>query len=91
MKLFDADTNSGMIRKISDWFGMNFNPKLSDEKNKLSHVDHVYFSAAHSHSHGHSHGQEHHEEHTGDAGHSHDHEHEGDEHHYAIGKFTSRS
>ena len=29
MKLFGADTNSGMIRKISDWFGMNFNPKLS--------------------------------------------------------------
>ena len=29
MKLFGADTNSGMIRKISDWFGMNFDPKLS--------------------------------------------------------------
>ena len=29
MKLFGADTNSGMIRKTSDWFGMNFNPKLS--------------------------------------------------------------
>ena len=29
MKLFGADTNSGMIQKISDWFGMNFNPKLS--------------------------------------------------------------
>ena len=29
MKLFSADTNSGMIRKVSDWFGMNFNPKLS--------------------------------------------------------------
>ena len=29
MKLFGSDTNFGMIRKISDWFGMNFNPKLS--------------------------------------------------------------
>ena len=29
MKLFGTDTNSGMIRKISDWFEMNFNPKLS--------------------------------------------------------------
>ena len=29
MKLFGADKNSGMIRKILDWFGMNFNPKLS--------------------------------------------------------------
>ena len=29
MKLFGSDTNSGLIRKISDWFGMNFNPKLS--------------------------------------------------------------
>ena len=29
MKLFGADTDSGMIRKISDCFGMNFNPKLS--------------------------------------------------------------
>ena len=28
MKLFGSDTNSGMIQKISDWFGMNFNPKL---------------------------------------------------------------
>ena len=27
MKLLGADTNSGMIRKISDWFGMNFNLK----------------------------------------------------------------
>ena len=23
------DKNSGMIRKISDWFGINFNPKIS--------------------------------------------------------------
>ena len=29
MKLFGADKNSGMIRKISDWLGMNFNSKLS--------------------------------------------------------------
>ena len=29
MKLFGSDTNSGMIWKISDWFGMNFNPTLS--------------------------------------------------------------
>ena len=29
MQLFGADTNSGMIRKISDWFRMNFNPKLA--------------------------------------------------------------
>ena len=29
MKLFGADTNSGVIQKISDWFGLNFNPKLS--------------------------------------------------------------
>ena len=29
MKLFGAESNAGMIRKISDWFGMNFNPKLS--------------------------------------------------------------
>ena len=29
MTLSGADTNSGMIRKISDGFGMNFNPKLS--------------------------------------------------------------
>ena len=28
MKLLGADTNSGMIRKFPDWFGMNFNPKL---------------------------------------------------------------
>ena len=26
MKLFGADTNCG-IRKISDWFGINFNPE----------------------------------------------------------------
>ena len=33
MKLFiGVDTNSRMIRKISDWFGMNFNPKLSPGK-----------------------------------------------------------
>ena len=32
MKLFGSDTNSGMIWKISDWFGMNFNPKLSTGK-----------------------------------------------------------
>ena len=25
---FGSDTNSGMIRKISNWFGMNFNPEL---------------------------------------------------------------
>ena len=24
MKLFGSDTNLGMIRKISNWFGMNF-------------------------------------------------------------------
>ena len=29
MKRFGSDINSEMIRKISDWFGMNFNPKLS--------------------------------------------------------------
>ena len=29
MKLFRWGTNFGMIRKISDWFGMNFNLKLS--------------------------------------------------------------
>ena len=29
MKLFGANTNSGMIRKISDWFGMTFNPNES--------------------------------------------------------------
>ena len=29
MKLFGSDTNPGIIRKISDWFGLNFNPKLS--------------------------------------------------------------
>ena len=29
MKLLGSYTNSGMIRKISDCFGMNFNPKLS--------------------------------------------------------------
>ena len=29
MKLFSADTNSGMIWKFSGWFGMNFNQKLS--------------------------------------------------------------
>ena len=28
MKLFGADTNSRMIQKISDWFGMNFNLKF---------------------------------------------------------------
>ena len=32
MKMFGADTNSGMIRKISDWFEMNFNLKLSPGK-----------------------------------------------------------
>ena len=32
MKLFGSGTNSGMIRKFSDWFGMNFNPKLSPAK-----------------------------------------------------------
>ena len=32
MKLFCSDTNSGMIRKILGWFGMNFNPKLSPGK-----------------------------------------------------------
>ena len=25
MKLFGSDTNSGMIQRISDWYGMNFN------------------------------------------------------------------
>ena len=29
MKLFGLGTNSEMIWKISDWLGMNFNPKLS--------------------------------------------------------------
>ena len=29
MKLFGADTNSGMIWKILDWFGMKFNLKIS--------------------------------------------------------------
>ena len=29
MQLFGADKNSGMIRKNSDWFGMDFNPKVS--------------------------------------------------------------
>ena len=28
MKPFGSDRNSGMIRKFSDWFGINFNPKL---------------------------------------------------------------
>ena len=26
--MFGSDTNSGMIQKISDWLGINFNPKL---------------------------------------------------------------
>ena len=29
MKLSGTDSNSGIIRKISDWSEMNFNPKLS--------------------------------------------------------------
>ena len=29
MILFVSYENSGMIRKISDWFGVNFNPKFS--------------------------------------------------------------
>ena len=29
MRLFGSDTNSGMNRTISDWFRINFNPKLS--------------------------------------------------------------
>ena len=29
IELFSSDTNSGMIRKISNWFELNFNPKLS--------------------------------------------------------------
>ena len=29
MRLFGSDANSGTIQKISDWFGMNFIPKLS--------------------------------------------------------------
>ena len=31
MKLFGSDTNSGMIRKFSDWFGLNFNPNESGQ------------------------------------------------------------
>ena len=34
MKLFGADENSEMIRKISDWFGMIFNPNQS-ERNRI--------------------------------------------------------
>ena len=29
MKWFGVDTNSGMFRKISDWFGWNFHPNHS--------------------------------------------------------------
>ena len=32
MKLSGSGSNSGMIRKNSDWFGMNFNSKLSPGK-----------------------------------------------------------
>ena len=39
MKLFGADINSGMIRKISDWFGMNLHPKLSPEQWSESGID----------------------------------------------------
>ena len=37
MKLFDSDTNSGMSWKISDWFGMNFNPKLFNSNQSEVH------------------------------------------------------
>ena len=34
MKLFDSNTNSGISRKISDWFGMNFNSNQSEVHSK---------------------------------------------------------
>ena len=36
MKLFVADTNSGMIRKISDWFAKNFNPNKFGQSELIS-------------------------------------------------------
>ena len=38
MKLFGSDTNSGIIWKISNWFGMNFNQKLSSSSRQYSLV-----------------------------------------------------
>ena len=35
MEIFGADTNSRMIWKVSDWFGMNFNPNESGQAESI--------------------------------------------------------